>query len=42
MQSSRMVSGEVNGFDSASVVAFAEASVGGVGGDPSKTPGLFG
>jgi hypothetical protein len=42
MQSNRMVSGEVNGFDSASVVAFAEASVGGVGGDPSKTPGWFG
>ena len=42
MQSSRMVSGQVSGFDSASVVAFAEASVGGVGGDPSKTPGWFG
>ena len=42
MQSSRMVSGQVSGFDGASVVAFAEASVGGVGGDPSKTPGWFG
>ena len=42
MQSNRMVSGEVNGFDSASVVAFAEACVGGGGGDPSKTPGWFG
>jgi hypothetical protein len=41
LQSNRMVAGEVSRFDSASVVAFAEGSVGGVGGDPSKTPGAF-
>jgi hypothetical protein len=41
-QSNRMISGQVSGFDMNSVVKFAEASVGGVGGDPSKTPGWFG
>jgi YD repeat-containing protein len=42
VESNRMVSGQVWDFDQASFVSFAEGSVGGVGGNATRTPSSFG
>ncbi len=42
LSSHRMVSGQVSQFSEAAIVAFAERSVGGVGGDVFRTPSLAG
>ena len=36
-----IVSGQVQGFSASSILAFVEAAIGGVGGDPSQNPGRY-